>query len=121
MKTEDPKVFDTSRTDGVTVLQLHNDMFEEMQIAAFRRQLTKHVDENPSDDIVVSLDRVQRLGTESVGILVYALNRLREKGGDIRLCSLSKVCMQIFKTCNLVPQRFATYPTAADAIRSYQA
>jgi anti-sigma B factor antagonist len=69
--------------------------------------------------VVVNFDDVRIFSSEAIGVLIRIAKRVREYGGEIRLCSMGKVVREIFDICNLIPTIFEVHDSTADAIASF--
>ncbi len=116
----EPKTFDVSVSDGVTVIRFSEDLFELHNVASLREELIALITQEMPTKVLVNFDRVRKFGSEAIGILLDAAKRVRGNDGDVRLCSMSKLIAEVFKTCGLVPKKFQVYASSGEGISSYQ-
>jgi anti-sigma B factor antagonist len=82
-----------------------------------REQLHGLAEEEGLDPLVVDLSRVTFLDSTAIGVLVGALRRMRERGGELRLVEPRGTARRIFEL-TLLDRTFAFYPTLEEALTS---
>ncbi len=105
--------------DGVMVFEPPNELFDRLEIANISDAWLNTIEEDRPTRVVVSFDRVTFFGSEAIGVVLRMSKRIRDYGGDIRLCSMGKEIREIFEVCQLVPTLFEVSDSTADAIASF--
>ena len=85
-----------------------------------RAELMRALDVSPAAHLVLDLSGVNFLDSTGVGVLVGALKRAREAGGDLYLCGAQKRVLRVFEITGLVGALplFATREAALEAFAS---
>ena len=87
-----------------------------------RAEAVRIVEEAQTPRIIVDLSGVTFLDSTGVGVLVGALKRAREAGGDVYFCSCSARVQRVFEITGLVGALplFSTREAALEAFRAPQ-
>lgn len=97
-------------------------IIEEEALGAYNADEFAEVLQDPLDrgykNIVVDLSGVVRIQTRAIGVLIEALKHIREKGGDIQLCSPSDKVTEVLSIAGLLPV-FTIHPDQVAAVGSF--
>lgn len=70
--------------------------------------------------IVIDMAGAKFVDSSGLGILLWAMKNMRQRGGDVRLCGLTKMVEDVFEITEL-RQAFQVFETERQAIASYAA
>ena len=100
---------------SVTVIQLPVENLDAGNIKAFKRQASPLLEANAK--LVFDLAKVQFVDSSGLGALLSCLRQVNAKGGDLKLCCLTKQVRLIFELVRLhrIFEMFNTREEAAKA------
>ena len=81
-------------TDGVAVIYPKGHL-DAHQVSKFEKEIVRLIKEN-NLNIVVNGKELNYISSAGMGIIMGYIDEVREKGGDIKLCSLSPRVYEIF-------------------------
>lgn len=87
----------TKMVDGVTVLYLKGHL-DAHQVARFEKELVRVIRDN-NFKILINGQELNYITSAGMGIIMGYIDEVREKGGDIKLCSLTE---RVHETFDLV-------------------
>jgi anti-sigma B factor antagonist len=100
---------------SVTVIQLPVENLDAGNIKAFKRQVSPLLEAKAK--LVFDLAKVQFVDSSGLGALLSCLRQVNAKGGDLKLCCLTKQVRVIFELVRLhrIFELFDTREAAAKA------
>jgi anti-sigma B factor antagonist len=101
----------------VAVLTLKGDLMGEPETATLREKV-KSLIADGSTNVVVDLGGVRYISSTGLGTLIAALTSLKNKGGDLRLASVTEKVESLFVITQLV-KVFKEYETVERAVASF--
>lgn len=101
----------------VAVLSLKGDLMGEPETANLRQKI-KTLIEGGSLNIVLDLAGVRYISSTGLGTLIAALTSAKNKGGDLRLASVTEKVESLFVITQLV-KVFKEYETVERAVESF--
>ncbi len=107
---------EVTQSSQVTVVVPKGDL--DAAAAAHMKQALKELIDTGKTSLVVDLDGVPYIDSAGLGELVSAMKRVRQAGGDLRLCALRAEVRGIFEMTRLI-EEMAVYPTRRAAVASW--
>ena len=104
-------------TGDVTVLVLTGQMLLDDGDLAFGKRISDLIDRGCAK-IVLDLGGVTYIDSSGVGMIVFQLNRLKQKGGDMKLLHLNPRAESLFGMLKLL-MMFDRFEDEAAAVRSF--
>lgn len=71
-------------------------VLDEVNITQIREQLNELVRKAEKPKLVLDFSSVSHLSSSALGMLITINKRVREKGGELRLCNISPSIYQVF-------------------------
>lgn len=90
---------------------------DEVVIHRVGQELLKLADAEPAPAMVLCFGGVQFLSSAALGVLINVHNRLRARGGKLRLCEIAKPILEAFKITRL-DRLLEIHDTAEQAVKS---
>ncbi|HZR22476.1 MAG TPA: STAS domain-containing protein [Vicinamibacterales bacterium] len=84
--------------------------------ADFKRDMATVIDANSK--LVLDLSRVRFVDSSGLGAFISCLRKLNAKGGDLKLCAMSKPVRGVFELVRM-HRVFDILPTRDDAVRAF--
>ena len=105
---------------GATVVELTDRrILDEVSIGEIGEQLFEKVARTPDPKFVLDFSSVAHMSSSALGMLITLHKRLREKGGQLRLCGIQPAIMEVFVITRL-NEIFQISPTREQALQSLQ-
>jgi len=106
--------------DGVTVVTLADrKILDEINIAQIGEQLNALAAQGAGPKIVLNFASVGHMSSSALGMLITLHKRVREKKGELRLCSIQPAIYEIFVITRL-NEIFQILPSREEAIASFR-
>ncbi|MFO7903774.1 MAG: STAS domain-containing protein [Pirellulaceae bacterium] len=105
--------------DGVMIIEPPSELLDRLEISNVGDSWLEAIQAERPKRVVISFDGVSFFGSEAIGLILRIAKRVREYGGEVKLCSMGKMVREIFEVCHLVPTLFQVYDSTADAIASF--
>lgn len=103
---------------GVACVQFaQRSIIEEAVIHQIGQELLKLVDAGQTPKVVLDFTGVEHLSSAALGVLISVNTRVKTRGGQLRLCSISKTIFEVFRITKL-DRIFQTCDTAEQALQS---
>ena len=103
--------------DCVRVEFSEKHVIDEVVIRQIGNELTKLVDASPRPRMVISFRGVEHLSSAALGVLISVHNRVKSRGGQLRLCAISKSIFEVFRITRL-DKLFQVHASAEQAKQS---
>lgn len=107
--------------NGVTIIQLPDRLLDQFEIISAGETWMDAIKSNYPTQVVVSFDNVKCCGSEAIRLLLKLTQRIRQYGGEVKLCSMGCLVREVFDICQLIPNVFELHRSTADAVMSYAA
>jgi anti-sigma B factor antagonist len=114
-----PLQFEEKKVGDVCVLVPEGKIVIGDEVGALREKI-KQVLEGGQKNILISLEKVNYMDSTGVGALVGSFTTIRNKGGQLKLSSLSQRTRDILLVTKLLTV-FDVYENEADGIKSFSA
>jgi anti-sigma B factor antagonist len=103
--------------EGVAVVELAYEELDANNAAAFKRDMAAIVE--PYTKLVFDLARLRFVDSSGLGAFLSCLRRVNERGGDLKLCGMSKTVRAVFELVRM-HRVFDIQPTRQAAVRAFQ-
>lgn len=110
--------FTTRTSDGKMIVDVEAKMSEFDFRERLREDLLGLVAASPSR-LVVNLDRVEMLGSNTIGSFVAARNAVHGSGGKMVLCNVQPNVRLSLQALNLEGTLFEVFDSESDALRAF--
>jgi len=93
-------------------------ILDEANIAEIGNTLAILIDEAEHPKLLLDFSNVDHLSSAALGELIKANNRLRERGGQLRLANIKPQILEVFVITKL-NKLFRIFPSRAEALASF--
>jgi anti-sigma B factor antagonist len=100
----------------VTVVEVPTEELDAGNSAEFKRDVTPVLD--ATTKIVFDLSRLRFVDSSGLGAFISCLRKLNAKGGDVKLCGMSKQVRGVFELVRM-HRIFDIYPTKEEAVQAF--
>lgn len=107
----------TDKVGDVTVVVLPGDQLDAGNAKDFKRDIAPVL--APCTRVVFDLRELRFVDSSGLGAILSCLRQLNGKGGDLKLCEMTKPVRALFELVRM-HKIFDIYPTRADAIQALQ-
>jgi anti-sigma B factor antagonist len=103
----------------VTVVELTDKkILDEISIGQIGEQLAPLVSRSDSPKLVVDFSSVNHMSSSALGMLITLHKRVREKGGQLRMCCIQPAIYEVFVITRL-NEIFQILPSRSEALESF--
>ncbi len=104
------------KTDSVTIAVIPVDELDASNAGEFKRDIAPVLDSDTR--VVMDFSHLRFIDSSGLGAVLSCLRQLSAKGGDLKLCGMSK---QVRSTFELVRMHrvFDIFPTREEAVRAF--
>lgn len=119
MATDDARLV-VDETDGITRIRfVDRNILEEAAIQQIGDQIAGIIDSATAPKLVLNFQNVEHLSSAALGTLINIRNQVRNRGGQLRLCSVDPQIYEVFAITKL-NQVFQIHDTCEDAVASFK-
>ena len=93
-------------------------ILDEANIAEIGNRVNGLIDGAAKPRILLDFSGVDHLSSAALGMLISANNRIRDKNGELRLCSIKPPILEVFSITKL-DKLFKIYPDRKAALNSF--
>ena len=101
----------------IGVAEVPVDELDASNAPEFKRDITSVVQTNTK--LVLDMNRLRFVDSSGLGAILSCLRQLSAKGGDMKLCCMSKQVRAAFELVRM-HRIFDIYPTREDAVRAFE-
>ena len=101
---------------NVTVAAVPVEELDASNAADFKRDMAPVLDEHPR--LVLDLSRLRFVDSSGLGAFISCLRKLNAKGGDLKLCGMSKTVRAVFELVRM-HRVFDILGTQDEAVRAF--
>jgi len=105
----------TETVDDVTIVVLPGEQLDAGNAKAFKRDIAAVLE--PCRKVVFDLRELRFVDSSGLGAILSCLRQLNGKGGDLKLCEMTKPVRALFELVRM-HKIFDIYVTKADALRA---
>jgi anti-sigma B factor antagonist len=106
------------QVDNVMLVVLAGTQLDASTTTEFRRDITPVLEAHTQ--VVFDLSQLEFIDSSGLGALLSCLRQLHAKGGDLKLCGISKPVRTLFELVRM-HRLFQLFDSSAAAIRAFQA
>lgn len=120
MAEQNPRLTVTN-SGGTTVVTLTDrKILDEVNITQIGEQLAGLVAKSPKPQLVLDFNNVSHMSSSALGMIITLHKRVRDKNGQLRLCSIQPAIMEVFVITRLseILRICATPQEALDSLKS---
>ena len=103
----------------ITVEFVDKNILEEANIQKIGDELSQIVEGQGNPKLLVSFENVEHLSSAALGTLITINNKIRQKGGQLRLASIDKQIYEVFVITKL-NKLFQIHDTYEKALNSFK-
>lgn len=103
--------------DGVAVAAMPVDELDASNSGEFKRDIAQVL--QAQTKLVLDLSQLRFVDSSGLGAMLSCLRQLSARGGDLKLCSMSKQVRALFELVRM-HRIFDIYPTRDDAVHAFQ-
>jgi len=105
------------RMGDVTVAVVPMEELDASNAAEFKREVAPLLE--ATTKLVLDLSRLRFVDSSGLGAFISCLRKLNAKGGDVKLCAMSKQVRAVFELVRM-HRVFDIYGTREEAVRMFQ-
>lgn len=118
MRQDAPRL-KVDKVGDVTVVELTDKkILDEISIGQIGEQLRQIVLQQASPKLVLDFVNVQYMSSSALGMLITLHKRVRESGGQLRMCCIQPAIYEVFVITRL-NEIFQILPTRQEAVESF--
>ena len=119
-KEKDTAPIELTRDSELTIVEFNvRKLLEENEITEMGRQLTSYIESQLKPKIIISFAGVDHLSSSALGTLITVNYKVRERDGQLRLCSINPQIYEVFLITKL-NKLFRIFPTMEEAKASLE-
>ena len=108
------------RDEGITrVGFIDRNILEESVIQQIGDEIVRLVDESPNPKLLISFEHVEHLSSAALGTLITINNRVKHKGGQLRLSNIDPQIYEVFVITKL-NRLFQIHDDAQAAMKTFK-
>ena len=109
------------RQEGDTIVAhfLDRNILEEAAIKQIGDEIIELVDRSPNVKLLLVFDNVEHLSSTALGMLITVNNKVRQRGGQLRLSDIDPQLFEVFAITKL-DHLFQIYDRAQEAAESFK-
>ena len=119
MATRESRLTVEHEGDIVKVELLDRNILEEAAIQQIGEEISTLVDQANNPKILISFSNVEHLSSAALGTLITINNKVRQKGGQLRLSNIDPQIYEVFVITRL-NKLFQIYDDSGQAVASFQ-
>lgn len=98
---------------------LDRNILEEASIQQIGEEVGQLIDQSVNPKLLLDFSNVEHLSSAALGTLITINNKVRQKGGQLRLCNIHPQIYEVFVITKL-NKLFQIYEDAEQAMESFQ-
>ena len=119
MDTKDSRLT-VEQDSGITRIGfLDRNILEEANIQQIGEEIAQLIDEAPNPKLLIDFANVEHLSSAALGTLITVNNRVKQKGGQLRLATIDEKIYEVFVITKL-NKLFQIHDTAEQASASFK-
>lgn len=117
MAEQSPRLKVIANGDAVVVSFTDRKILDELNITQIGEQINALIAKSPTPKLVLDFTNVSHLSSSALGMLITLHKRIREKKGQLRLCSIQPAIYEVFAITRL-NEILKIHPTVAEALEN---
>ena len=107
------------RDDGVTIVEfIDRNILDEGNIQSIGEEISDLIDAEPTPKLLISFQNVDHLSSAALGTLITINNKIRNRGGQLRLADIDPQIYEVFVITRL-NKIFEIHESAEEAAKSF--
>lgn len=108
------------RIDNVTQVEfIDRNILDEGNIQAIAEEIARLIESDPAPRLLICFQNVDHLSSAALGALITINNKVRDRGGQLRLSNIDPQIQEVFAITRLT-KIFQIHETAEEAFRSFK-
>lgn len=105
--------------DGIAQIRfIDHDILEEAAIAQIGKEISQLIDRMSNPKLLIDFDQVEHLSSSALGALITVNNKIKQKGGQLRLSNINTQIYEVFLITKL-NELFKIYDDVKEATDSF--
>jgi len=119
MPTQESRLQVTIDADVTRVQFLDRNILDEASIQQIGDEIAQLIEQTPVPKMLFSFENVEHLSSAALGTLITVNNKIRAKGGQLRLAAIDPQIQEVFVITKL-DQLFQIHDTVGEAVASFK-
>ncbi len=119
MATQNSRLLVRQEGDVTRIGFIDRNILEEASIQQIGEEIGQIIDASTTPKILISFDQVEHLSSAALGTLITVNNKLRQKGGQLRLADIDAQIYEVFVITKL-NKLFQIHETSELALKSFK-
>lgn len=119
MSTQESRLVIQRDPEYIRIEFMDRNILEEDSIQRIGEEIGTIVDSSADPKILISFENVEHLSSAALGTLININNKVRQKGGQLRLSNIDSQIYEVFVITKL-NKLFQIYDDAESALRSFK-
>lgn len=102
--------------EGIAVVELPGEILDASNVKEFKRDISYIIEQE--DKVLFDMHHLQFVDSSGLGSILSCLRNLNAKGGDLKLCGMSKPVRALFELVRM-HRIFDIYNTREEALLSF--
>ena len=116
---ENPAKLIIEENDGIAQVRfVDQDILEEAAIAQIGKEMSQLIDRMSNPKLLIDFNQVNHLSSAALGALITVNNKIKRKGGQLRLSNINTQIYEVFLITKL-NELFKIYDDAKEAVESF--
>ena len=105
--------------EGVAQIQfVDHDILEEASIAQIGKEISQLISRMSNPKVLINFEQVEHLSSSALGVLIMVNNKIKRKGGQLRLSNINEQIYEVFLITQL-NELFKIYGDVKEAAESF--
>jgi len=119
MPTQDSRLVVHQDAEITKIEFLDRNILEEANIQAIGDEISGLIDEATDPKLLINFKNVEHLSSAALGTLITVNNKVRQKGGQLRLCNIDPQIYEVFVITKL-NKLFQIHDDVESALKSFK-
>ncbi len=108
------------RQDSITLVEfIDRNILDEANIQSIGEEITALIEAESAPKLLISFSNVDHLSSAALGTLITIRNKVRDRGGQLRLANIDPQIYEVFVITRL-HKMFSIHETTDDALKSFE-
>lgn len=119
MTTKDSRLVVQEEDEITRIGFLDRNILEEASIQQIGDEISAIIDSSSNPKLLISFENVEHLSSAALGTLITINNKIKQKGGQLRLSNIDKQIYEVFVITKL-NKLFQIHDTKDQALKSFK-
>jgi anti-sigma B factor antagonist len=119
MATRESRLLVRQDSEVTVVGFLDRNILEETSIQQIGEEIGKLVEQTPGIKLLINFENVEHLSSAALGTLITINNKVRQRGGQLRLSNIDTQIYEVFVITKL-NKLFQIHENVENAVKSYK-